>query len=265
MDKQLVPRENIEIYCALYSIETALRELIIELMHNIEGPRWYKKRLPGDILIKYRQAKEYESNIKWTQLVPQHPIYYIDFADLKKIIEREDNWKDVFKSIFQRKDILSSTLSELEFIRNKIAHNRKATDKDIDIVKGTYTKLSEAIGQNKFDELVSRCASAVNILEQLTKLAREAERTLHVCKKMEPLEQSEVWETIYAEWWFDELYLGGKLNEIANYFKVIKEYTVQPRQRGSGYKIEAWVKANNIEGKYKNAKEEFAVLLNNVR
>jgi len=261
MDTQLVPRENIEIYCYLYRIETGLRELIIDSLETLSGPRWYKERLPGDILEKYRNGRECERNIKWTQLVPHHPIYYIDFADIKKIIIREDNWKDVFKNIFSQKEILSSTLSELEFIRNKIAHNRRATYTDVEVAKSAYIKLSEAVGKDYFNKLSKRCTCVTDILERLTELQKEAKRSFRICKNYEPLRDVEEWESIRKEWWFDETYLGNKLDGIKKYFKAMEEYITLPRTRGSGYKIESWVKSNDIETKYNDAQSEFSVLL----
>jgi hypothetical protein len=261
MDKKLVPEENIEIYCYLYSIETALRELIIELLSAIDGPIWYKKRLPGDVLEKYRAGVVFERGIKWFQLVPLHPIYYIDFPDLKKIIEREDNWKDAFKRIFSRKDILTSTLAELEFIRNKIAHNRKATSKDVEIVEGAHAKLSESIGVSYFRELSARCTCSTDISKRLNELQRECEKVFCICNNYEHLEKIDIWESICAEWWFDESYLGHKLEAISSYFGTIEMYLALPRSRGCGHKIESWVKSSDIEEKYASAQNEFAAIL----
>ena len=174
MGLKLVPRENIQIYCYLYKIENGLRELIIDLLKDVAGPSWYKRRMPGDILEKYLKGRESELKVPWTQLIPHHPIYYVDFPDLKKIIERTDNWKDKFVQIFSRRDILSGTLSEIQVVRNKIAHNRKTTYNDLNIIKGAYTKLSQIIGEKKFTELVSRCTCALNIQERLTGLRKEA-------------------------------------------------------------------------------------------
>jgi len=248
----------------LYSIETALRELIIDSLKAIDGSLWYKHRLPGgdenSPLEKYRKGIDVERNTIWTQSVPQHPIYYIDFPHLKMIIERRDNWEDVFKHIFSRKDILSSALSELEFIRNKIAHNRKATCKDVEIVKAAYAKLSAAIGERKFNELVARCTCAMEISEQLAELQKESEKSFHMCKKYEPLENLEVWKSICDEWWFDESYLGHDISRIVNYFQTMEEYARLPRTRGTGHKIEAWVKSKDIETKYINAQEEFSAI-----
>lgn len=261
MDQQLVPKGNIEIYCYIYRIETALRELIIESLRAVDGSRWYKKRLPGDVLKKYREGIEFEKSLKWFQFVPLHPIYYIDFPDLKKIIEREDNWKDAFKRIFSRRDILISTLGELEFIRNKIAHNRKATSEDVEIVRGAYGKLSESIGENYFCELSIRCTCSVDIVERLSELQKECESTFCICNDCKQLERIDAWESISAEWWFDESYLGHKLEAIADYFGTINRYLALPRSRGSGHKIESWIKSSDIKEKYANAESESATIL----
>jgi hypothetical protein len=261
MDQKLVPKENIEIYCYIYRIETALREFIIESLRVVAGSRWYKKRLPGDVLEKYRKAIEFERSVKWSQLVPHHPIYYIDFPDLKKIIEREDNWQDAFKGIFSRKDILSSILAELEFIRNKIAHNRKANNVDVEIARTAYEKLSECIGGKYFDQLSARCTCAMDISEQLSELQGECKRTFHICKDCERIENVDVWESIRDKWWFDESYLGHKLEAITGYFVMIEGYFALPRSRGSGHKIESWVKSSGIEEKYASAQIEFGAIL----
>ena len=261
MDKQLVPEENIEIYCYLYGIETALRELIIESLRVGGGSRWYKKRLPGDVLEKYHKGIDLEKSVKWSQLVPHHPIYYVDFPDLRKIIEREDNWEDAFRPVFSRKEIVSGTFSELEVIRNKIAHNRKATTVDVEIARAAYEKLSQCIGRSYFDQLSARCTCAMDIPERLSELQKECESTFRICRDCRQLDKIEVWESISAEWWFDESYLGHKLEAIADYFGTIGRYLALPRSRGSGHKIESWVKSSSIEEKYAGAQIEFGAIL----
>ena len=44
--QQLPPQENIEIFSMIYSIETALREIIIDALSAVEGSQWYRRRLP---------------------------------------------------------------------------------------------------------------------------------------------------------------------------------------------------------------------------
>jgi hypothetical protein len=180
---------------------------------------------------------------------------------LRKIIEREDNWSDTFKRIFSRRDILISTLGELEFIRNKIAHNRKATSKDVEIVEGAYSKLSASIGESYFRELSIRCTCSKEISERLSALQKECESTFCLCNDCKQLAELDAWKSISAEWWFDESYLGCKLEAIADYFGTVDTYLALPRSRGSGHRIESWVKSSGIKEKFANAQSEFTAIL----
>lgn len=259
-----IPEENLTIYKLLFAVEVALRELIIHSMELICGSHWWKKRLPADILEEYRKGREYERNIKWCQLVPHHPIYYLEFPSLKKIIERRDNWRDVFLPIFKRKDILVSTLSELEPIRNKIAHNRKATVGDLRVVQGACGKLAASIGKERFWQLTSSCTLAPDIPTTLPNLQIEAKKALECCTAYRPLKEMEVWKNIKDKWWFDESYLGCGLNSIREYFELLSAYSELSRSRGTGHEIEAWVKSSNLKQEYTRAEKQLAVLFDDL-
>jgi len=262
--KLWIPEENIVIYKLLYIIEVGLRELIIQSLEATCGSHWWKERLPADVLEKYRKGREYERTIKWCQLVPHHPIYYVDLPDLKKIIERADNWKEVFSTIFKRKEILTGTLIELEPIRNKIAHNRKATVQDQRIVEGAYHKIVAAVGEERLCKLVSKCTLAPDLRETFLHLQAEAEEAFECCMKFSPLKELRVWNEIKNKWWFDETYLGHELNSIKEYFLLLVDYSKLPRTRGSGHKIETWVKLTDLKGKYTKAREQLSKLLTDI-
>jgi hypothetical protein len=251
------PQENIEIFFMLYQIEIALRELIIETLSNVEGQRWYKKCLPGDILDKYRESRVLEKQIPWTQFINHNPIYYVDFPDLRKIIENNYNWRKAFEPIFSRKEIMASTLSEIEPIRNKIAHNRKATSKDVAIVRGALSKLSTAIGQHYFDNLASRCTLAPDLHEQLVDLQKEATNSWLICRESKPLSELKGWKSVCNAWWFDDSYLSVEIDKIEEFFRLIVEYSQLPRLRGTGHMIENWVRSSNIGTKYAQAQAQF--------
>jgi len=260
-----VPDENLAIYSLLYGIEVGLREFLIEVLEAKCGARWWKERLPGDVLEAFRKAREYERSITWSQLVPHHPMHYIDFPDLRKVIERSDNWRDVFQTTFKRKDLLIATLSGLEPIRNKIAHNRKATSGDLSVVQAAYQEVVSAIGEARFRGLVEKCTLAEDIPGSLLHLQEEAESALLCCKGCRPLERLEVWSQVGVSWWFDEDYLGHEVTAIRRYFKILVAYGELPRPRGSGYKIEEWIRASELEKEYAEAIQELAVLLDNRR
>lgn len=256
-----IPEENIIAFSYLYSIENTLRELIIKSLSCIDGSHWYKKRLPGDILDKYRNAMRFERALKWCSLVPHHPIYYVDFPDLRKIIERNDNWRDAFKSIFLRKDYISNTFSELEITRNKVAHNRKVAKQDINNVKVIYTKLRKYIGEDEYDELSSKNTCLMDIPQRLMRLRDECKNTFDKCTRLGYLKKPEIWASIRDEWWFDESYFNHSLSGIQDYFTIIEKYCEIERTRGIGHKIESWVKSSKIREKYEKAQIEFSTLL----
>jgi hypothetical protein len=254
--KHLLPPENIEIYCLLFVIETALRELIIHYLSEQFGPRWYIHRLPPDVLAKYRSSINMEKNIRWYQLIPHHPIYYIDFPDLRKIIEQKDNWNDVFKNIFPRKDVIINTLSELEFIRNKIAHNRKTGTGDLKITAGSYSKLENTIGTIQFEDFSTKCSCALDIPERLSALTLEIENTYKNCMNCLIISGLPEWEYVNQQWWFDESYLIHPINSISAFYSMINNYNSLPHTRGSGYKIEQWVRSSNLEVLYTDALQQ---------
>src|SRR5690348_6370086 len=96
-----VPPPNLEIYARLFEIEIALRELIIEEFELKFGSRWWKSRLPVDIKQTFIDSVSYERNIGWMQLISHHPMYYTHFPQIKTIIIKKDNWREVFREIFR--------------------------------------------------------------------------------------------------------------------------------------------------------------------
>lgn len=261
MAEEIPPKTNIETYRCLFQIENVLRELIIDRLSRVVGPRWYKQRLPSDILKKYREGITYERGIPWIRLTPHHPTYYLDFPDLRKVIEREDNWRDAFKAIFVRKDILDAILGELEPIRNKVAHNRVATSEDSRLAAAAREALSSSIGPKRFSALASKCTLAKGIYKQLATLHRESEKCVRATSGCDALKGLRAWRTVNAQWWFDKSYLGAELDGIKRLFGSFEEYATLPRRRGTGHKIEKWVRERNIKETFESASHEFSELL----
>lgn len=210
----------------LFQLETALRELIIEALQAIAGPRWYRERLPGSSLEQFKAALELDRLTRWTKNVPHHPIYYVGFPDLRSTIELRENWAAAFGKIFPRnKDLVTTDLLELEFIRNKVAHNRRATSFDSSIVATAYTKLSTIVGADHFAELSRRYTVETNIAARLEELLREADVGFTICARGLRPPRLNAWQAAEAVWWwFDDLYLGYSLGRIRAYFDALQDY-----------------------------------------
>lgn len=256
-----VPSENLTLYSILYEIEVGLREFIIEVLETKFGMRWWKERLPGDVLCNFRKAHQVEKKAKWSQLVPHHPLYYIDFPDLTKVITRKDNWALAFQGVFKSKEVLIGTLRELEPIRNKIAHNRKATETDLRIAKAAHGKVAAAIGVNNFRSYVARCTSAESLDQTFKHLRDEAATALNECLNYKPLGALARWRTTAESWWFDAQYLGNEVSAVYEYFDNLMEYEKLPREQGLGHIIEAWVKSQNLQEQCDKAMQELSDLI----
>lgn len=255
-----IPEENLETYLIMYAVETGLREMIIEVLAKCCGPKWWKQRIPPDVKTYALEGMRTERSLKWSTLVAHHPIYYTNFSDIRKIVTREDNWSQAFREIFGRKDLLTATLSEIEPIRNKIAHNRKVTLDDNRIVTAAYHKLTSAIGETNFLEYVSRCTSAPDIQMILEGLRTEADDSHERCNACLPLNNSEYWPSVKGTWWFDEDVLCHNLDGITNYFECLSEYRHLSRSRGQGVMIERWLKSVELTDKFEEASKAFSAI-----
>ncbi|MFA6533718.1 MAG: DGQHR domain-containing protein, partial [Patescibacteria group bacterium] len=137
--------EKLEPYQTLKELETSLRVFIEEKLKQLT-PNWWKQRIPSDVQEKAEEnmAKN-ESPWPWVPIEEKSPIFYINFPDYGKIIQRKDNWNDIFSKIFKDSNIIFSWLRELEDIRNKIAHFRPISVEESTTLRLNTSKIIKTI------------------------------------------------------------------------------------------------------------------------
>ena len=111
----------------LQRFESHVRSFIDQRMTAAVGENWIKHRISGEIrqLWKEKQKTAYENG------EPQRPLIdYADFTDYEAIIVRNDNWKEVFAPIFQRKTLVHESFQRLYPIRVCTMHARIITQDD---------------------------------------------------------------------------------------------------------------------------------------
>ena len=144
---------NTKCYEYLHDLENKLRMTIIFCLARQYGKKWWNQRIPSDIKddkgerkgTKSKKIEDLEElHLKGHDSEDLHEIFYTYFPDLKKIIEKRDNWREVFEDIFGRKDVLVK-LDELYPLRNMIAHNRYLTKENADTVERYYKKLGRVL------------------------------------------------------------------------------------------------------------------------
>jgi len=257
-----VPKTNVTGYQLVYIFEVAIRELIIELAAEKHDSRWYKHLLPGgNIMEKYEAAKIYERKTPWSQCVPAHPMYYLDLPELREVIGRRDNWKTFFGELFSNRDVFLGAMQELEPIRNKIAHNRTVTAADVKILHAALDKLRNSLGASRLAALVARQTAVPDLASSFQDLRVQARACYLSCRSFQPMAVPKQWEMIVQEWWFDSDYLGVSVEPIIEFFQVIETYMNLPRGRGSGHRIEEWVRKQDLGTIYDRADNTLSRIL----
>lgn len=256
-----IPAGNLEVFSLIYQIENSLRELIIETLAAADGPKWYKTRLPGEVLAKYREGVSFERSIKWSRLIPHHPIYYVDFPHLRQIIINAKNWNSIFSPIFGRREIFEGNFVELESIRNRVAHNRKLSEGDIAIARGIQQVFNQILGTQRIEQLAHRCTLQDDIPKCLDALIAEIRQAYSAVVHYQSPVKTSSWEGISTSWWYDSDYLGVDILPVSEFFDAYREYCALPRGRGSGYLIEAWVKSKNLYALKSKANQVLTALL----
>lgn len=108
----------------LQRFEIAVRRFINDTMQAAYGDGWYKRQLPNGMLDRWMEKKEAARKAG----EPDRPlIEYADFTDYRTIIERKDNWNDVFKSVFGRPDDVRESFQRLFPVRIATMHARIIT------------------------------------------------------------------------------------------------------------------------------------------
>ncbi|MFW9915984.1 MAG: Swt1 family HEPN domain-containing protein [Candidatus Thorarchaeota archaeon] len=116
-------------YSILQDLEQTLRIFIITKLEARYGEKWWQQGIPNDIRQKCQERKEKnEKPYPWSEDKEHRLLDYADFSDYAKIIEKKDNWHEVFKPIIRDKNTFVTKLRELEPIRNDISHSRSLDD-----------------------------------------------------------------------------------------------------------------------------------------
>ena len=121
-------RRAVVAYKCLRGFEIVLRRFIHGAMEKQFGANWPKQKLPPET---YGRWVDKRSKVESAQSEPQPLIDYADFSDYHMIIQRTDNWNQVFKALFNRKEDILESLQRLNPIRIASMHARSVGNDDL--------------------------------------------------------------------------------------------------------------------------------------
>lgn len=103
----------------LYVLENLVRTLIDERLKDKYGANWFDSKATTPMKGKLRDRKAKEEKNQWHTGRNKEPLFYMDFADLAKLIV--NNWPE-FEDLLPSQSWVQSRLDEAERSRNVIAH-----------------------------------------------------------------------------------------------------------------------------------------------
>jgi len=116
-------------YPKIFILENSIRELIIKRLAP-QGVNWWNN-IPGDVKKNVERTMNKEKRYPQRQKRGNHPIFYANFDDLKKIIIDPKLWIE-FQLVLLDRDWVRVKMDEVYMARNSIAHCVIVTDEDID-------------------------------------------------------------------------------------------------------------------------------------
>lgn len=112
-------------YDVLMNLELGLRGFIEQKLVNLNGPKWWRQRVPGTVCDECEGRKRDKEKPHG----PSHdPISYAHVHDLKVMIVRKDNWREVFQAYFIDKKQIELMFDWVSAVRDSVAHYRPIDD-----------------------------------------------------------------------------------------------------------------------------------------
>jgi hypothetical protein len=141
LDKSLA--RNSEAYDLLLRFEMALRRFIEGAMTRAFGRDWEKHRVPGEVYQNWKDKRQHALDAGGSM---QPLINYADFTDYPKIIAKRDNWREVFRPIFKRREDVQEAFCRLHPIRLCTMHARIITADDQLLLRVETRRILRGIG-----------------------------------------------------------------------------------------------------------------------
>lgn len=152
---------NLASFPLFLDLENVIRELIIKVMISYYGTKWWEQAgINNNLLAKASKFKRNENENSLHDSFELHPIFYLDFTDLQKIIEDEDakyinnvnaphiNNKP-FERLFENYDKVNviRKIGEARELRNRVMHGKYLTEGNLQTLQVICSQLHRFLVQ----------------------------------------------------------------------------------------------------------------------
>lgn len=113
-----------DLYTTLHRLEDMLRRCIERELSRVSA-NWWSERIPARARHNAdSRKKKREAVWPWYPPMSESVVDYLDFSDYRTIILDPTNWNGCFDAVFKSQSFIEVRLSELEPVRNDVAHSR---------------------------------------------------------------------------------------------------------------------------------------------
>jgi hypothetical protein len=113
----------------MFQLENSIRELVEKVLSK-SGVDWWNNHVPSDVRTNVRRTMDKEKRYPYRTRRGDHPLYYANFDDLRKIIMYPLNKSD-FQQIIVDFQFFEVKMNEVYMARNNLAHCVPLLESDI--------------------------------------------------------------------------------------------------------------------------------------
>jgi hypothetical protein len=126
-------RKMADFYVIYFAVENSIRRLISETMEDKHGMTWWATKVPEKVRLEVERKQKEERDTAMT-IRSEDPLTYTNFGELIDIFAA--NWAD-FADLLRSEKSMRQTLSQLNKVRNLVAHSCALPQDEIDRFKLT--------------------------------------------------------------------------------------------------------------------------------
>lgn len=120
-------RKMADFYVIYYAVENSIRRLIAETLEEKYGPNWWETKVPEKVRLEVEKKQKEERDTAMS-IRSDDPLTYTNFGELIDIFA--SNWTD-FSDILRSEKSMRQTLSQLNKVRNLVAHSCALNEDEI--------------------------------------------------------------------------------------------------------------------------------------
>jgi hypothetical protein len=122
-----------ETYRLFFVFENFIRDFVLDTLSQVDPVNWWDK-VPPDVQTEVQALEETEQQKQWMALDSRSKLALTTLPQLLRIIDENQNWKDIFKYLLRDKFLIQEGRS-ISHLRNTICHMSDISDEETDRVK----------------------------------------------------------------------------------------------------------------------------------